>query len=310
MYDRILASPFLARLVVALPPLRRLLRAIRTVARRSRLFRFLVSMAAYERGYRFPAYHIDINDRLVQLNWDILTRAGHPDDKAAEARLKEWCQLIAPYTMVSFDGLSSLADQVRYCEEQNVPGVLVETGCCRGGSAALMARASLAYGREPRDVHIFDSFEGLPQPDAAKDTDAWIETEWKIPRDQHQGKMVGTGALLAQPEDVKAVFAAVGYPDSKLHIHKGWFCDTAPVFAKTGTPIAILRLDGDLYASTWDALISLYPLVSPGGVVIIDDFAIQGARQAVYDYLDTQPGRRPYISRADGLVGFFIKPAI
>ena len=257
-------------------------------------------------GHCFKSLIIGASDPVAMARWDEVQRCSLPEDD--EATIKQWIAKVRGYSMVSYDGLLSLAGQVRYCEEVGMPGVYVETGCHRGGAAAVMAKACLHYGGKPRPVHVFDSFEGLPQPDATKDTDSWIADEWKIPRELHQGKMISTGSLAgASEEDVRHIFGVLGFPQEHLHTHRGWFCDTLPVVAPRLGPIAVLRIDGDLYASTWDALTHLYPLVVPGGFIIIDDYNVIGARQAVHDYIAQLP-HRPYICRADGYVSYFIKP--
>jgi O-methyltransferase len=256
-------------------------------------------------GHCFPSFLLPISDPTIMDRWSDLRRYPSPLDD--EELVKQWITQVRSHSMVTYDGMLSIASQVRYCEENGLPGVYVETGCHRGGSSALMARACLHYGKAPRPIHVFDSFEGLPQPDAAKDVDEWIAKEWGIPRELHTGKMVASGGLTgASEDDVRTVFKAVGYPLDHLHIHKGWFCDTLPVIVPQLDQIAILRLDGDLYASTWDALTHLYPKVIEGGFVVIDDYSITGARQAVTDYLKTLR-RPPYISRADGTVFYFVK---
>jgi O-methyltransferase len=258
-------------------------------------------------GYCFHSNFIGIDHPVTRGRWDMLQRYSSPSDD--EKLTKEWITKIWGYTMVTYDGLLSLVSQVRYCEEAGIPGVYVETGCHRGGASALMGKASLHYGGKPRAVHVFDSFEGLPQPDAKKDVDEWIADEWKIPVELHQGKMIATGSLAgATEEDVRTVFAALGFPLDHLHAHRGWFCDTLPVVAPALDQIAILRLDGDLYSSTMDALTHLYPKVVVGGFVVIDDYNVTGARQAVTDYLKGL-SRPPFISRADGAVAYFVKQA-
>jgi hypothetical protein len=65
-----------------------------------------------------------------------------------------------------------------------------------------------------------------------------------------------------------------------------------------------LRLDGDLYESTEICLKYLYPKVSVGGVVIIDDYALDGAKMAVCDYFNDNV---PEMKLIDGGVVYFIK---
>ena len=70
--------------------------------------------------------------------------------------------------------------------------------------------------------------------------------------------------------------------DDQVRFLKGWFKDTLPTAPIA--QLAVLRLDGDLYESTWDALTHLYPKLSQGGFVIIDDYNHESCQQAVHDY--------------------------
>ena len=87
--------------------------------------------------------------------------------------------------------------------------------------------------------------------------------------------------LAVTVEEVRANFAKYGLLDDRVRFLEGWFSDTLPGPVEQ---LAVLRLDGDMYGSTWDALTALYPLVSPGGYVIVDDFALDGCRRAVHDF--------------------------
>jgi hypothetical protein len=268
-------------------------------------------LAGGPKDHCFPAARIYLKDPLVRENWGRLFRyADEPgyEEHAEEAEIKKWMKLVEPYTMQTYDGLLSLAHQVRHCERTGVPGVYVETGCWNGGSSALMAMACLHYGKQPREIHACDSFKGLPEPDAAKDTDSWIAERWHIPKARHRGRMVETGVMGAQEKNVIAAFEAVGYSREFLKIHAGWFCDTLPPLAREIGEIAILRLDGDLYASTMDALVNLYTKVVPGGFVVIDDYECAGCRKAITDFFVQQGAPLPFIARADHGVHFFIKP--
>jgi hypothetical protein len=78
----------------------------------------------------------------------------------------------------------------------------------------------------------------------------------------------------------------VGFPSDRVRIHPGWFQDTLPKAQSELGPIALLRLDGDFYESTRVALESLYQLVVPGGVVVIDDYGhFPGCREATNEFL-------------------------
>jgi O-methyltransferase len=131
-----------------------------------------------------------------------------------------------------------------------------------------------AYGVTDRCVWVADSFEGLPPPNAGKypqDADSCL----------HESR-----ELAVSLEQVKANFDRYDLLDDQVRFLKGWFCDTLPT-----APIkrlAVLRLDGDMYQSTMDALTNLYPKVSQGGYVIVDDYGcIPACRQAVNDYRST-----------------------
>ena len=74
--------------------------------------------------------------------------------------------------------------------------------------------------------------------------------------------------------------------DDNVIFLKGWFRDTLPTLNKD-QKFSIIRLDGDMYSSTMDALDNLYPKLSIGGYCIIDDYALKGCAEAVHDYINT-----------------------
>jgi hypothetical protein len=166
-------------------------------------------------------------------------------------------------------------DNIRFCVEdileKNVPGDFIETGVWRGGASIFMRAILKAHGVDDRSVWLADSFEGLPAPDAEK-----------YPHDK--GINLHTFDELAVPlKKVKENFAKYNLLDDQVKFLKGWFKDTLPGVAIE--KIALLRLDGDLYESTMNGLKNLYPKVSAGGYVIVDDYLdIPACRQAVTDY--------------------------
>ncbi|MFH1754031.1 MAG: TylF/MycF/NovP-related O-methyltransferase, partial [Candidatus Omnitrophota bacterium] len=141
----------------------------------------------------------------------------------------------------------------------------------RGGAVIFMRALLKAYGVRDRTVWVSDSFEGLPEPDTERYPDDAGDT-------LHSSK-----ELAISLESVKANFESYGLLDDQVRFLKGWFKDTLPV-----APIkrlAVMRLDGDMYGSTIDALNSLYPKLSAGGYVIVDDYgAMETCRKAVGDY--------------------------
>jgi O-methyltransferase len=173
-------------------------------------------------------------------------------------------------------------DNLEFCARtviaDRVPGDLIETGVWRGGACILM-RALLESTRDPnRAVWVADSFEGLPEPDAEK---------FPVEARAFHGPVIAKAydRFAASLETVQANFRAFSLLDDRVKFLKGWFKDTLPG-APIGT-LAIMRLDGDYYSSTMDALTALYDKLSPGGFVIIDDYGEDlwtNCRQAVDEF--------------------------
>jgi O-methyltransferase len=175
------------------------------------------------------------------------------------------------YTMLGFARLDSLQAQIEDVLRAGVPGDLIECGAWRGGATIFMRAVLKAHGVTDRKVWVSDSFEGLPPPD-----------EVAYPADK--GDLHSTyEALAVSLERVKDNFASYGLLDGQVEFLKGWFKDTLPK-AKIER-LAVLRVDGDMYESTMQALESLYAKVSPGGYVIVDDVgAVPGCKKAVEDF--------------------------
>ncbi len=166
-------------------------------------------------------------------------------------------------SMLPVARLDNLESCIRDVVRDGVPGDLVETGVWRGGAAIFMRAVLKVLGVTDRRVWAADSFEGLPEPDA--------ETYPLEAKSYNSAAMTKYYDHLAVGlDEVKRNFQAFDLLDDQVRFLKGWFKDTLP-----GAPIeaiAVLRLDGDYYESTRDALAGLYDRVSVGGFVIIDDY--------------------------------------
>lgn len=252
-------------------------------------------------GYVFPISTVHHQDPSTIAFWDKISM-GSSD----ETRFKKWIKELKDYTMVTYGGLISLIEQIRYCEENQISGDLVECGCWKGGAAALMGKASIAFGQKARSLHLFDSFEGIPRPDWEKDDKTWIQESMFLTQDQCDGKLTGTGCLGAEESFATEALDIVEYPAEKYTIHKGWFQDTVPHAKSNIDQIALLRLDGDLYESYYVCLEEFYPKVSKGGIVVFDDWCISGAKQAILDYFKGQ-SISPFIHRVDNTVRYVMK---
>lgn len=174
-------------------------------------------------------------------------------------------------TMIGLKRLDNLQHCIEQVLEEGIPGDVIETGVWRGGASIFMRGALKAYGDTGRTVWVADSFCGLPEPDTAR-----------YPADA--GDRHHTVPQLAVPlEVVRENFARYGLLDEQVRFLAGWFRDTLPT-----APIdrlAVMRLDGDMYGSTMEALTHLYPKLSIGGYVIVDDYgAVQGCRAATEDF--------------------------
>ncbi len=202
-------------------------------------------------------------------------------DHTARAEGRDW-----PEEAETMIGLRRL-DNLQYCItnvlRQGVPGDFIETGVWRGGAAIFMRAVLKVYGDSRRLVWVADSFQGVPQPDSRRHSADSGDRHW-------------TFKPLAVPlEEVKANFLRYGLLDDQVRFLPGWFRDTLP-----NAPIerlSVLRLDGDLYESTIVALRSLYPKLSVGGYVIIDDYgAVPGCKMAVHDFRKEQGIREELVS--------------
>lgn len=179
-----------------------------------------------------------------------------------------------PPTAHTMIGLKRL-DNLQFCIEDvlknRVPGDLMETGVWRGGACIFMRAVLKAHGVRDRRVWVADSFEGLPPPtDPVDAADQYIAVAHRI------------RYLAVSLDQVKANFERYGLLDEQVCFLKGWFRDTLPTAPVDW--LAVLRLDGDMYKSTMDALVKLYPKLSRGGYLIIDDYSVPACRQAVSDY--------------------------
>ena len=166
-------------------------------------------------------------------------------------------------------------DNIQRCFESivsdQIPGDFIECGVWRGGAVAFMRGLLEAFEEPERVVWAADSFEGLPPPTLAPDV------EFGLDLSRGNCPMLAVGL-----DEVKRMLDAYGLLDDRVKFLKGWFKDTlanAPI-----ERLALLRLDGDIYESTMDALGALYSKVVPGGYVIVDDLFVPTCRRAVEDF--------------------------
>ena len=174
-------------------------------------------------------------------------------------------------TMLGPERLDNLVACVEEVVRNGVEGDLIETGVWRGGASIMMRAVLQALGDRTRTVWVADSFAGLPPPDPDRYPADAGDPHWTFEE------------LVVPLEQVQVNFEKYGLLDEQVRFLPGWFADTLP-----SAPIerlAVLRLDGDMYSSTMDALTALYPKLSVGGWAIVDDYgAVPACRAAVEDF--------------------------
>jgi hypothetical protein len=218
----------------------------------------------------------------------------HPNQKGFDAGLRhrgwDWPQYA--HTMVGTLRLRNLRFAVEQVLHEEIAGDLLETGVWRGGACIFMRGILAAYGVRDRTVWVCDSFRGLPPPNPEE-----------YPADE--GDETHTYTALSVPmEQVRRNFQRYGLLDRQVRFVQGWFKDTLPGLAVN--QIAILRLDGDMYESTMNALRALYSKLSLGGFLIVDDYALPRCQAAVRDFRASL-GIKESIIDIDGIGAFWQK---
>jgi len=175
------------------------------------------------------------------------------------------------HTLISFDRLNNIQQCVEAVIRDGVPGDLIETGVWRGGACIFMRAILRACADTSRTVWLADSFEGLPAPDSAA-----------YPADAGDKHHLWSDYFAVSRAEVEENFRRYGLLDGQVRFLEGWFKDTLPT-----APIerlALIRLDGDMYESTYQALDALYDRLSPGGFVIVDDYYLEPCARAIHDF--------------------------
>jgi len=197
-------------------------------------------------------------------------------DEAREGRMKKRINgedyPSCGHSMAGYERLRNLADCMLDVLKKDIPGDFIETGVWRGGACILMRGLSKAANQGKRKTYVADSFEGLPPPNAEK-----------YPDDKGDTHYTRSDILGISLESVQDNFRSYDLLDDNVVFLKGWFKDTLPKLK--AKKFAIIRLDGDMYESTIQAIEELYPKLSVGGYIIVDDFgAVKGCRKAINDY--------------------------
>ncbi len=205
---------------------------------------------------------------------------------------------VKPYTMTSVEALFALYTAVNYVLDRNIPGDILECGVWRGGSALLAALILKMRNVKDRKLYLYDTFQGMPAP-TEFDVDKYGRTGLEMM--EKYGDDIGW--CYASLEDVQKAFSGQNF-EFEIEFVQGDVMETL----KTTKPetISIMRLDTDWYESTAFEFEHLYPRLSTGGVVIVDDYGCwAGSRKATDEYFTKVSG--PMLIRIDKEVRLGIK---
>lgn len=218
---------------------------------------------------------------LQRAGFDIVRFRALPED--LDPRIRETVRVVTPHTMTSPLRVAALCEAVRYISANRIPGAIVECGVWRGGSMMAVARTLLESGDRDRELYLFDTFEGMSEP-SERDVAFTGETAQNLLSEAGDRTAADSVWCVASLTDVEQTMTQTGYEPARIHYVKGKVEDTIPDSAPLR--IALLRLDTDWYESTKHEMQHLFPRLSPGGILILDDYGHwQGARQAVDEYI-------------------------
>jgi O-methyltransferase len=217
-----------------------------------------------------------------------------PDERATLATLTDADRMIVeralPYTMTGIRRLITLVDAVRYCVARDLPGAFAECGVWLGGSVVAMALTLQDVGVADRPIHLYDTFEGMTAPtehDTSGFNPSALELREQAEREGGRSQPEFFDENTFNEQRVRDNVLSTGYPPELFHFVKGPVEETLP--AQAPERFALLRLDTDWYESTRHELVHLYPRLTRGGVLIIDDYGHwEGAKRAVDEYFSSE----------------------
>lgn len=191
---------------------------------------------------------------------------------------------VKPYTMTSAERIFGLVEGVKYISRNKIPGDLVECGVWKGGSMMAAALTLQHTKDDDRRLFMYDTYEGMSDPTENDKTFSGEAAVKLLKKEDREKNADGVWAYSSLP-DVQQVMKRTGYPENLVYFIKGKVEDTIPQTLPGS--IALLRLDTDWYESTKHELTWLFPLLTKGGVLIIDDYGFwKGARKAVDEYFE------------------------
>lgn len=222
-----------------------------------------------------------------------------------EAEFLQIFELCRAETMTSIERMYALYQATCHVLDRNVPGDLVECGVWRGGSVMLMAYALLSRGCTDRTIWLYDTFDGASPP-GDDDVQEISGRRARDILDERERSPEDPFWAVAPRALVESNLRRTGYPMDCFRVVPGDVLATIP--AESPASLSVLRLDTDWYQSTRHELEHLYPRLSRGGVLIVDDYGYwRGARKATDEYFQTVDAR-PLLNRIDYTGRICVKP--
>jgi O-methyltransferase len=222
---------------------------------------------------------------------------------AYEPDITEIADRVRPYTMTSPARLAALCDAMSHVARHRIVGDFVECGVWKGGSSMAAALRLIQLNQTDRCFYLFDTFDGMTPPsDIDRSASSGFSAAAMLKFAPTKSKLLARAPI----DEVRDNMATTGYPVHLVHLVRGPVEETLP--GQAPERIAVLRLDTDWYSSTKHELVHLFPRLSPGGILIIDDYGDwQGARRAVDEYFE-ESGIQAFLHRIDHTGRITVKP--
>ncbi len=217
---------------------------------------------------------------LKKEGWGLIPPSQYLIDMENEFQ-KMW-DTVRNYTMISIERGYSLYKSTEYIVKKGIPGDLVECGVWKGGSCMLMALTLKKLGADDRKIYLYDTFSGMTEP-GKEDIIAWngrdVLDKWE--KD-------GFDSWAVSQQEVRSILSSVDVNMNTFIFVEGDVMETLDTTVPA--KISLLRLDTDWYESTAKELEILYPVLSTGGVLVIDDYGhFKGSRKAVDEFFRKDP---------------------
>lgn len=167
--------------------------------------------------------------------------------------------------------------ELEHAVNAGVPGHVIELGCFQGGTTMMIRRLLDERKQKNRELHVYDSWEGVPEPVAQDEPVAGVRPFTK-------------GLCSTRRRTFNANFARSGLLPP--NVHTGWFGSIPD--AEYPSQIAFAFFDGDMYSSIIDSFNKVYSKLSKGARVVIDDYDWErtpGVKKACEDFLRDKPER-------------------